>query len=890
MQQEVTSFVTLKSEGRLQYIWATVTPKTIIVRTPRAVRSNGHTYGVVDTSTLKKDDYTACLESLSALGYNPRKGTIELAHQESFKWIWDEGSTGPGFVDWLKHDTGIYWISGKPGAGKSTLMRYIYDDERVKDFLPAADGRTIMAGYFFHDLGQSQEKTLDGFLAGVLYQLVSQERDLFKFVRPVLSTLGRGSERLPIWHSSSLEAALRSISSQREIKATVCIFIDGYDECGDEAARRAQLDEFLIPWIEQTKGGPFSIKACLSSRRLQEIELYLSGYPGFRIHERTAEDISKYVTFKLNRTTALLATKHKNKNFRAKVRDQLIQNIVDKAEGVFLWVKLVVKDISLGLEAGNTDLELQRRLDVLPIGIKDLYAKIIGDLDPNYLHTTWTYLQMLCRVEVRQPTLLDYSFVEESLEEISRYRYTAYLRETPLQDRCDKTLDRVQSRCGVLLEVQAVRATGRSRSRSDGKEASGDESYLSGDGFIQVRSSHYDAANTPLGINRMVSFVHRTVKEYFQDMETNKMLLKRIDPDLIVNSDLALLKGCLGSLISNHSWWPPWKDVIPQYVWYSISPLLHYARALDKNTNIQYKPYIDLLDDIYSSADKHWQDDYQRESSDIRMKAKSKHAADMLSLTVTWGLTRYISQALGEEGASVHRADKTPLLIHAVQSYGLRSLTTMTTLFDFGALPQEQDFDGRTCWEYALFMCAPTNEAYYSTCSKTIDLFLEKGANPNCELRNWPSQGDWRGGDSDSGSEEFKESFLKKRGKFLFLRPLHGVIMSEPFGRVMQRSAEWQDFTKDLITILLQHGADPTLTNSDGEDVFQVAHRVDPKIEAYIRDYWKENEAQASAPPVLKADHSSGSKKSALKSVVTHMTAWTKKKGKLKKNGNLGER
>ena len=29
------------------------------------------------------------------------------------------------FVDWLKQEDGLYWVSGKPGSGKSTLMKFL---------------------------------------------------------------------------------------------------------------------------------------------------------------------------------------------------------------------------------------------------------------------------------------------------------------------------------------------------------------------------------------------------------------------------------------------------------------------------------------------------------------------------------------------------------------------------------------------------------------------------------------------------------------------------------------------------------------------------------------------------------------------------------------------
>jgi hypothetical protein len=64
---------------------------------------------------------------------------IESAHKNTFKWIFNQSSDWnkpwDDFARWLKAGDGIYWVSGKAGSGKSTLMRYIIDDPLTKMFL-----------------------------------------------------------------------------------------------------------------------------------------------------------------------------------------------------------------------------------------------------------------------------------------------------------------------------------------------------------------------------------------------------------------------------------------------------------------------------------------------------------------------------------------------------------------------------------------------------------------------------------------------------------------------------------------------------------------------------------------------------------------------------------
>ncbi len=75
------------------------------------------------------------LENLSFNSMRDREEEVAEAHRKTFEWIYaDEGSkkVGSNFLQWLNDDNeGIYWINGKAGSGKSTLMRFIHDNKRT---------------------------------------------------------------------------------------------------------------------------------------------------------------------------------------------------------------------------------------------------------------------------------------------------------------------------------------------------------------------------------------------------------------------------------------------------------------------------------------------------------------------------------------------------------------------------------------------------------------------------------------------------------------------------------------------------------------------------------------------------------------------------------------
>ena len=82
----------------------------------------------------KGKEYSAEQRILAFLHFDTmddRRIAIQRAHKKTFSWIFEENpSTSASqphanFVEWLKSDDNLYWVSGKPGSGKSTLMKYL---------------------------------------------------------------------------------------------------------------------------------------------------------------------------------------------------------------------------------------------------------------------------------------------------------------------------------------------------------------------------------------------------------------------------------------------------------------------------------------------------------------------------------------------------------------------------------------------------------------------------------------------------------------------------------------------------------------------------------------------------------------------------------------------
>ena len=139
---------------------------------------------------------------------NTRQKQIKAAHAETFKWIFDE--TG-------EH---VYWISGKAGLGKSTLMQYICEEVQTEHYLTQWSGAShqlIVAKFFFWSAGSETQRTSLGFFQSMIFQIldnclavidrISQHSDISGLRNMARDQPGP----LPLWTESRLEKLFRCI-------------------------------------------------------------------------------------------------------------------------------------------------------------------------------------------------------------------------------------------------------------------------------------------------------------------------------------------------------------------------------------------------------------------------------------------------------------------------------------------------------------------------------------------------------------------------------------------------------------------------------------------------------------------------------------------------------
>lgn len=134
-------------------------------------------------ATEDRLSYTRLLESLFFPEIVSREEQIPEAFEGTCRWVFDssddqQSRTRPwsNFCKWLETENGVYWITGKPGSGKSTLMKYIVTNDRTPQLLANWEKGTdlIVISFFFWNAGMALQKSCIGLLRSLLYQIATQ--------------------------------------------------------------------------------------------------------------------------------------------------------------------------------------------------------------------------------------------------------------------------------------------------------------------------------------------------------------------------------------------------------------------------------------------------------------------------------------------------------------------------------------------------------------------------------------------------------------------------------------------------------------------------------------------------------------------------------------------
>ena len=306
---------------------------------------------------------TAKADILQWLHVDDGRQRVSSPLRGTFDWITENQS----FTSWIENSSSVLWLTGKPGSGKSTLMRHI-SEEPIAHALGMPLG-AITASHFLGHSRSSREASIS-LARSLLYQFCFQSLQVesqqnsrgWQYSKPYLDLQLRAEKEEELSYHDLVDL-LQAFVIQVSQDHAIYIMVDALDECDDEAGKR--ILSLLSTLRSITAEKPVQI--CLSSRSTLPLEpISRSQLRTIYLENETSKDLEYFARMEIQRMMPL-----------APKDSHLASAIVDHAEGMFLWAKLAICTLT-DRYVGSEPLEIL--IGSLPEGLFSLYDRLLQNL------------------------------------------------------------------------------------------------------------------------------------------------------------------------------------------------------------------------------------------------------------------------------------------------------------------------------------------------------------------------------------------------------------------------------------------------------------------------------------------------------------------------------
>ncbi|KAJ4027498.1 hypothetical protein NW758_014102 [Fusarium oxysporum] len=340
-------------------------------------------------------EYNECLASLAFQGMGEIWHQIRDALPGSNEWIWSNRT----FRKWYE-TSGLLWISGTPGSGKSVLCKTILRSftSRVLDF-------THVHAWFYSARGLERGTLHSYMLRAILRSILERNPQAFKSFKNLYRARVQ-TEHHVSWIDEDchvLAEALRAIAVNDTTPRTILI-LDGLDEFLGNQSDPYTVQEFLelLSSLAYTKNSHIWLIAC--SRPVPEFRSEFMECFHISIHENNCEDVSIFIENGISKLRAAWPRREKKRGGKSRhlnafaqplpiqperlssqeelELETLRQYLTSRSSGSIIWIKLVLSEVELLIrrKEGFTLEHLREKVQSLPRDLHNLYCEIITQL------------------------------------------------------------------------------------------------------------------------------------------------------------------------------------------------------------------------------------------------------------------------------------------------------------------------------------------------------------------------------------------------------------------------------------------------------------------------------------------------------------------------------
>jgi hypothetical protein len=428
------------------------------------------------------------LDSLYFVQIKERRYQVAEAHKKTFKWVFDKRPDEipwRDFGEWFSsksQEDSFYWIAGKPGSGKSTLMRYIYDDTRTRTYLQKWAGarKLLIADCFFWNPGTALQKSQSGLLRSLLYELLKNCPQVIPIISPWRwRSYDLGASGTDPWTDEELKSTLQELAkATTDTGYSVCLFVDGLDEFAGSEEHRTEINR-LLKHLSRYE----HIKVCVSSRPWLIFEDAFGHDSMLRLQDLTKEDIRLYIEDEFEKNAHYQYFRRTDPQSCS----QLQLELVKKSQGVFLWVYLVVLSLLRGFRNRDHVRMLRERLEQIPSDLDAFFKQMLTQIEPEYRPQSAAIFQVTMDVPDRL-SLMTLSFLDEDKVNFGIDAPIKIASPSEVAADLETTAIRLKVRCKDFLEVHKIKNRG-------------------------LFTTHY------------IDFLHRTVRDFLHTSDVEQILL-----------------------------------------------------------------------------------------------------------------------------------------------------------------------------------------------------------------------------------------------------------------------------------------------------------------------------------------------------------------------------
>lgn len=468
------------------------------------------------TATKKSQENLGSLQCLWFPAINIRLQSLGEPAERTCHWLFEHGL----YQDWFhgrnkENHRGLLWLKGKPGTGKSILMREAFR----RAALGQAKSQYQAAAFFFSAKGDKLEHSLTGLFRSLLYQLLPGDSKSLRSFHEILDAKrlsgGIKPKTFP-WNELELESIFQSIFYKWTKKRTM-IFVDALDECDSNDIRHIAFFFRQVTILADKVGGDLSV--CLSSRHFPSITV--CECPEIIVEEHNSHDIATYVE---QRFQLGIATQEE--------QWELLRDIIlKKSSGVFLWVILVVDEVLRDWDDGKDIQYLTKRLKNVPDALKALFSDIFSNLSVETRNFTVRLFQWAI-LAIKPLRLHEWYHIMAFIGEPTPSSLVEWQRSHNFIRNDDQLERQIRSVSRGLVEVTKI--------KSDDPQ----------DVDTEKMSLHAGAGSFNLehGDTRIVQVIHESVRGFFLGSDGFCILDPFLKPDPISKGHLSIMATCLDYL------------------------------------------------------------------------------------------------------------------------------------------------------------------------------------------------------------------------------------------------------------------------------------------------------------------------------------------------------